>query len=759
MGPLKLLGALALCLLCQIPRADVAANDVAANDVAASIDQKVDALLSKMTLLEKIGQMNQYNGFWDATGPAPARGSDKIKYDNIRQGLVGSMINVVGVERVREVQKLAVEQSRLGIPLIFGLDVIHGFKTQFPIPLAESSSWDLELMEKTARLAAVEAASQGINWTFAPMVDISEDARWGRVAEGAGEDPYLGAQIARARIKGFQGDDLARPDTIAATAKHFAAYGFAEAGRDYNRADISRYTLFNTVLPPFKAAVEADVSTFMNSFNTLNAVPATASAFLQRQTLKQRWGFQGFVVSDWASIQELVPHGFAQDERQAGELALIGGSDMDMESSVYLNHLPGLVEAGVISEELIDDAARRILRVKYQLGLFDDPYQYLVKKPDAETLYRADHLEVAAEAARSSIVLLKNKGKLLPLSEKQKNIAVIGPLASDKNSVLGTWRAVADNGSAVSLLEGLEQYTDAHTYAPGVKLSIGIEEFGEPTKIEMRDRSGIPAAVKVAEQADVVIMMLGEHGFQSGEGRSRTRLGLPGLQQELLEAVYEVNKNIVLLVASGRPLVLTWADEHLPAIVQTWQLGSQSGKAIADVLFGHYNPSGKLTMSFPRAVGQLPMTYRVMSTGRPVQREGNVFWSAYQDEKNDPLYPFGHGLSYSKFDYSALTVDSSDKSRIKVSVKVKNKSKVAGAEVVQLYIRDKVSSLVRPVKELKGFEKIFLEPRASKTVEFELTENELGIFTGSGKFLLEPGEFNVMVGGSSAQTLLSSFTL
>lgn len=721
-------------------------------------EKQVNALLAKMTLEEKIGQMNQFSGVWDMTGPTPSEGVDLKKYESLRSGRVGSLLNVTGVENVRETQKLVVEQSRLGIPIIFGLDVIHGQKTLFPIPLAESASWDLEIIEKAARIAAIEASAQGINWTFAPMMDISTDARWGRVAEGGGEDPYLASKISVARVKGFQGDDLKAIDTIAATAKHFAAYGYAEAGRDYNRVDMSRYTLFNEVLPPFEASVKAGVRSVMNSFNTLNGIPATGDAFLQRDILKGAWGFKGFVVSDWASIQEMVPHGYAKDQRHAAKLALEAGSDMDMGSFTYLMHLADLVKKGEVKESLIDDAVARILTVKYELGLFEDPYRYLDAKREKELLYHKDHLAAARDAARKSIVLLKNEKNLLPLKPENKKIAVIGPLAKDKNSVLGTWRVSSDDNNAVSLLEGMAQYQKDIRYVEGVKLSTGKEEFQQPIVVETSDRSGFKKAKKAAKKADVVVMMLGEHGFQSGEGRSRTRLGLPGLQQELLEEIYSVNKNIILLVASGRPLVLTWADKHIPAIVQTWQLGSESGNAIADVLYGEYNPSGKLPMTFPRHLGQVPMTYRLYNTGRPGPQD-NVFWSRYADESNDPLYPFGFGLSYTTFQYSDLMVDSKNKKAIKVSVNVKNTGSVAGDEVVQLYIRDKVASIVRPVKELKGFDKISLMPGQARTVEFTLTEKELGFYNSNGEFVVEPGEFAVMVGGSSEADLSAKFSL
>jgi len=725
---------------------------------ADEIDNQVEALMAKMTLAEKVGQMNQYNGFWDATGPAPTAGDAKKKYDHLRQGMVGSVLNVRGHERVRELQQVVVEESRLGIPLIFALDVIHGHKVQFPIPLAEAASWDLGAIEKSARIAAIEASAEGIAWTFAPMVDISMDARWGRVAEGAGEDPYLGSRIAEARVKGFQGDDLAAVDTIAACAKHFAGYGFSESGRDYNRVDMSRYTLYNTVFPPFQAAIKADVRTFMNGFNTLNGIPATGSSYLQRDILKDDWGFKGFVVSDWASIAEMVEHGYVEDLRQAAEVAVQAGSDMDMEGYSYVNHLEALVEAGAVDEALIDDAVRRILRVKFELGLFDDPYRYVSKEREVSLLYHPDHLAAARDVAKRSIVLLKNQADLLPLSKSQKKIAVIGDLADDKNSPLGTWRVASDDNTAVSLLEGLKQYSKHVTFAQGVKLSIGKETFADPITVNMTDRSGIDEAVALAKASEVVVMMLGEHGYQSGEARSRTEITLPGLQQELLEAVYAVNQNIILLVSSGRPLDLSWADKHLPAIVATWQLGSESGNAIADVLFGEYNPSAKLPMSFPRSVGQVPISYRQFNTGRPGPRDV-VFWSHYNDLPNDPLYPFGHGLSYTDFEYSKLKINARDKQAVKVSVRVKNSGKRDGEEVVQLYIRDRVASYVRPIKELKGFTKVAIPAGKSKTVSFTLTQAELGFYDAEGEFRVEPGVFDVMVGGSSLAAVAASFEL
>lgn len=740
----------ALVLACSQPQPIPSFSNV------PGVAEKVEQLLAKMTLEEKVGQMNQYNGFYDVTGPAPSEGDAKNKYDHLKKGWVGSMLNVSGVAEVREMQRIAVEETRLGIPLIFGLDVIHGHKTLAPIPLAEAASWDLAAIEKSARISAVEASARGINWTFAPMVDISRDARWGRVMEGAGEDPYLGAKIGVARIKGFQGDDLSAHNTIAACAKHFAGYGFAEAGRDYNTVDVGTSTLYNVIFPPFKAAVEHDVKTVMNSFNILNGIPATANQWLQRDILKGQWGFNGFVISDWGSGFEMIAHGYAKDLAEVAELAANGGSDMDMESYAYVKHLVDLVKAGKVAESKIDDAVRRILTVKFELGLFDDPYRYCDPKREEEMIYHADHMAAVLDMARKSIVLLKNEDGLLPFSKSQKGIALIGALADDKNSPLGSWRIGSDDNTAVSVREGLASYTKEFKYAKGADVVVGETAFAAPLNINTTDRSGFAEAVRLAKQSEVVVMVLGEHGFHSGEGRSRVNLDLPGVQQELLEAVYQVNKNIVLVLMNGRPLALPWADAHIPAIVEAWQLGTQTGNAIADVLFGAYNPSGKLTMSFPRHVGQCPIYYNHYNTGRPTGGNG-VFWSHYTDESNDPLYPFGFGLSYTEFAYDKLQVSVEAGKRVLVTVEVTNVGKRAGEEVSQLYLHDKEASVARPVKELKGFQKYSLEPGETKKLEFELTPEELGFYNNQGEFVVEPGAFSVMVGTNSQQGLWAEF--
>jgi beta-glucosidase len=728
-----------------------------------TIDKKVDSLLALMTLEEKVGQMNLYNGFWDVTGPAPKNGFAKIKYEHLRKGWVGGMLNVKGVENVRKVQQIAVEETRLGIPLIIGLDVIHGYKTLSPIPLAEAASWDLEAIEKSARNAAVEASAAGVNWTFAPMVDISREPRWGRVMEGAGEDPYLGSKIAKARVHGFQGDDLTLNTTIAACAKHFAAYGFAEAGREYNTVDIGTSTLFNMVLPPFKAASESGVKTFMNSFNDLNGVPVSGSSYLQRDILKTQWGFEGFVVSDWASLNEMISWGYAKDPKDAARIASSAGSDMDMEGYVYVHELVNLVKEGTIEEDIINDAVRRILKVKYELGLFDDPYKYCNRENEKEAIGRKSHHDDALDMAKKSMVLLKNDTNLLPLKKEGQKIALIGPLAAEKNSPLGSWRISSDDHTAVSVLEGMNAYSgNTINYTKGIDLIIGETSFIKEVNINTTNREGIQEAVEAAKNVDVVVMVLGEHGFHSGESRSRTTLDLPGLQQALLEAVFKANKNIVLVLNNGRPLTIEWASQNIPSILVGWQLGSQSGNAIAQVLYGDYNPSGKLPMTFPRNVGQIPIYYNHKNTGRPQNTANNVFWSHYIDQENSPLYPFGYGLSYTKFTYNNLSIEGSKFSKddtIKVSVDISNVGDYDGKEVAQLYIRDLVGSIVRPVRELKGFELIMLKKGETKTVEFLLTQEELGFYNNNGEFIIEAGDFEVYVGGSSDATLKSTFNL
>ena len=580
--------------------------------------------------------------------------------------------------------------------------------------------------------------------------------------EGAGEDPFLGSKIATARVKGFQGDDLGATNTVLACAKHFAGYGFIEAGKEYNTVDVSENVLQNMIFPPFKAAVDAGVRTFMNSFSQLNGIPATGNAYLQREILKGDWKFEGFVVSDWGSIKEMVNHGYAKDKKQASEIAINAGSDMDMESSAYVNHLVALVQEGIVKESVVDDAVRRILKTKFELGLFADPYKYCDENREKITIGKPEFQAEVLDMAKKSIVLLKNEKELLPLKKSGQKIAVIGALANDKTSPLGNWRIAADENTAVSVLEGMQNYKDNQiTYAKGADVVIGKTAFVLETKINTTDKTGFAEAIAVAKQANVVVMVLGEHGLQSGEGRSRADIGLPGVQQELLEEVYKVNPNIVLVLNNGRPLAIPWAAANVPAIVEAWQLGTQSGNAIAEVLYGDYNPSGKLPMTFPRSVGQLPLYYNFKSTGRPVMEDpDSVFWSHYIDETNLPLYPFGFGLSYSKFEYSNLELSSpsfSPTGKIVVSVTVKNVGKVTGKEVVQMYIRDIIGSTTRPLKELKGFELIELQPNESKKVDFVIDEKTIQFFSANRKWEAEAGDFNVFIGGSSDVTLEANF--
>lgn len=722
------------------------------NNLDLVIEKKIDSLLSLMTIKEKVGQMTQYNGSFDVTG-APSDIDARTKLEKLKNGEVGSMLNVLTAKATREAQEVVMKNSRLKIPLIFGYDVIHGYKTMFPVPLGESASWDLEALELSAKIAARETAAAGVHWTFAPMIDVSRDARWGRIMEGAGEDPYLNSVIGVARIKGFQGYNLSDDYTIAACAKHFAGYGYAEGGRDYNTVNVGESELQNSILLPFKAASEAGVATFMNSFNEIDGIPATASVHLQRDVLKGDWDYKGFMVSDWGSIAELIPHGFAEDKMQAGKLAVVAGSDMDMEGRVYEVALEQLVSENEIKEELLNDAVRRILRVKYALGLFDDPYKYSDEKREREMLLAPEHLEAARDIARKSIVLLKNQQAILPISKNIKSIAVIGPLADDKDSPLGNWRAQAIKNSAVSVLEGIKNTVSADTqinYAKGASLGIGERSFLTPLKINETNTSGFADAVAAAEKSEVVVLVLGEDAFQSGEGRSQTDIKLKGVQQELLDAVVAVNKNIVLVLMNGRPLDLSRPSEQVPALLETWFLGSEAGNAIADVLFGDYNPSGKLPVSFPRNVGQEPLYYNQKNTGRP--SSNMVTYSGYQDESRDALYPFGFGLSYTNFSYGDPEVSNakfSGEGSIAVSVVLKNTGEVTGKETVQLYIRDLVASRTRPVKELRNFKQIELAPGESGKVTFTINSKTLEFFTSNAKWEAEPGEFEIMIGSNS----------
>jgi beta-glucosidase len=716
-----------------------------------SIAQKVDSVLGLMTLDEKIGQLNQYNDDWRATGPITP---DNNKIGQVKDGQLGSLLNCIGVSRTRSWQEFAM-QSRLKIPLLFGFDVIHGFKTTFPIPLAEACTWDIDLLEKTARVAATEASASGIHWTFAPMVDIARDPRWGRVMEGAGEDPFLGSKMAYARVKGFQGNKLGDLNSVMACAKHFAAYGAAIGGRDYNSVDISDRLLWEVYLPPFKAAVDAGVATFMNAFNDLNGIPATGNKYLQRDILKSKWNFKGFVVSDWASVGEMINHGTAKNGYEAALLAITAGCDMDMESRSYKNNLAKLVEDGKVSVGLIDEAVKRILYKKFELGLFDDPFKYCNEQRENTELANPEHAKLAREAGARSIVLLKNQNNLLPLSRNVKSIAFIGPLVKALKQNKGAWDVEVpgvDSNFIVSQWEGLQNKVGANTkllYAKGCE-------------IEGDNKDGFAEALEAAKQAEVVILSIGENRGMSGEAKSRSDITIPGVQEELLKELLATGKPVVVLINAGRPLVFNYTANNAPAILYTWWLGSEAGNAIADVLFGDYNPSAKLAMSFPGNVGQIPIYYSHFNTGRPVTT-GKVPNTSYIDLSVDPKYEFGYGLSYTSFQYSNLQLSNKvmkDNEQLEVSVTITNTGKYDGEEIVQMYLRDKVGSIARPVKELKDFRKIFLKVGASNTITFKIEKEKLSFYNQHLNWVAEPGDFQVMIGASSRDIrLMENFEL
>ncbi len=699
-----------------------------------TIDQKVNDLLKKMTNEEKIGQLTQYTGDNQATGPITINPN---KQNEIKAGLVGSMLNIIGTKYTRQYQELAM-QSRLKIPLLFGQDVIHGYKTTFPIPLAEAASWDLAAIELAARVAATEASASGIHWTFAPMVDIGRDPRWGRVMEGAGEDTYLGSKIAYARVKGFQGNKLGDLNSVMACVKHFAAYGAGVGGRDYNSVDMSERMLLETYLPPFKAALDAGAATFMNSFNDLNGIPATGNVHLQRDILKGKWNFQGFVVSDWGSIGEMVAHGYSKNLKEAAYSAITAGSDMDMESNAYRYNLAELVKEGRVSIDLIDDAVKRILRKKFELGLFDDPYRYSDEKRAEKVLNNPENRKAALEAAEKSIVLLKNEKQTLPLSKNLKTIAFIGPMVKEYKANMGFWAVelpeVNYDKWVVSQWDGLQNKVGKNTkllYAKGCD-------------VEGDNKDGFAEAVEVAKQADVVIFSIGERHNMSGEAKSRSDLHIPGVQEDLVKAVMATGKPVVVLVNAGRPLIFNWTADNAPAILYTWWLGTEAGNAIADVLFGDYNPSGKLPMTFPREVGQVPIYYNHFSTGRPAKDEdAKNYVSAYIDLKNSPKFPFGYGLSYTKFNYSDLKLS---------SAKIKSNETIKVS--FQLYLKDKFGSVVRPVLELRDFQKVKLNAGETKTIEFTIDKEKLSFYNNKLEWTAEPGDFELMIGASSADIKL-----
>ncbi len=709
-------------------------------------EKRIDNLIAKMTLDEKIGQLNQlsYGKGW---GPeVEVQIPDEYKA-LVREGKVGSFLNAIGAEYTYELQKVAVNESRMKIPLLFGLDVIHGFRTTFPVPLAEASTWQPELIELSAHYQALEAASAGIHWTFSPMVDVARDPRWGRIVEGSGEDPYLGSLMAAARVKGYQGNFSG--DNIIACAKHFAGYGGAEGGRDYNTVDISERTFREVYLKPFKSAVDAGVKTLMASFNEVNGIPSSGNRNLLTDILRNEWGFNGFVVSDWNSVGELVNHGFAVDLKDAGSISINAGLDMDMESRSYINNLAELVKEKKVSEEVIDESVRRILRVKFLLGLFDDPYKYCDKEREQKNIMTQEAQNAALEEAKRSIVLLKNDGSLLPLKKDIKKIAVIGPLAESTKDPLGPWATVGNPDDVITVVEGLKKIVSSQTK---ILYSKGCE-------VDSNSTDGFQDAIKTAEESDVVILCLGESREMSGEASCRSSLDLPGVQEKLVEEIYKTGKPVVVVLMNGRPLSVQWLNDNVPAIVEAWFLGIKSGDAIAQVLFGDYNPSGKLPVTFPRTVGQVPIYYNHKNTGRPGDKE-NYYTSQYLDLPLTPLYPFGYGLSYTSFKYDNLKLDKDTINKnesLTASINITNTGKVEGEEVVQLYIRDLVGSVTRPVKELKGFRKIKLSPGETQTVSFSVTPDMLTFLDINLKPVIEPGKFNVMIGGNSVDLNSISF--
>lgn len=710
------------------------------------LEEKVDSVLSLMTLDEKIGQLTLYTSDMDQTGAFL-----RPEYKNdIKAGEVGAIFNAYGAEYTRMLQEMAINDTRLGIPLLFGYDVVHGHRTIFPMPLAEASSWDIELMEKTARVAAREATAEGLHWTFAPMVDVSREPRWGRIIEGSGEDPYLGALIGAAKVRGFQGDDLDDIHTMAATVKHFAAYGAAKAGRDYHTTDMSDRELREVYLPPFKAAIDAGAVSIMTSFNDLNGVPATANEYLFRTILRDEWGFEGFVVTDYTAIMELLYHGIAKDPEEATELAIKAGIDMSMQDGFYHQNLASLVEDGRVDESLIDEAVKNVLRIKFKLGLFDDPFRYSDTAREAEEIMKPENLEVAKDMALRSVVLLKNENQTLPLSKSIKTVAVIGPLADNQRDIIGSWSAAGDWTKATSLLTGLR------TKLPDVRFV-----YAKGAEIVGNDKSGFGEALRIARNADAVILALGENYGMSGEAASKVDISLPGVQEELALEIEKIGKPTVAVLMNGRPLTLNKLDESMDAIIESWFLGTKTGDALADIIFGDYNPSGKLPVTFPAHLGQVPIHYDMKNTGRPMD-PNQKYTSKYLDAPNEPLYVFGYGLSYTTFDYGAINLNATTMTTtgsIVATIPVSNTGDYAGEEVVQMYIQDKVGSVTRPVKELKGFEKIYLEPGETKDVSFTITNDHLEFYRKDMSFGSEAGDFVLFIGGNSSDVQSKEFSL
>jgi beta-glucosidase len=739
------------------------ATQVLAQNKPVAADAKmnlfISTLMKKMTLDEKIGQLNLPGSGDIVTGQAS--NSDIAK--KIKDGSVGGLFNIKSVDKIRDVQKVAVEQSRLKIPMIFGMDVIHGYQTTFPIPLALSCTWDMNLVEQSARIAATEASADGINWTFSPMVDIARDARWGRIAEGSGEDPFLGSAIAKAMVKGYQGNDLSKENTIMACVKHYAMYGAAEAGRDYNTTDMGRVRMFNDYLPPYKAAVDAGAGSVMASFNEVDAIPATGNKYLMTDVLRKQWGFKGFVVTDYTGINEMMDHGMG-NLQTVSALALKAGIHMDMVGEGFLTTLKKSLQEGKVTQAEIDNACRLVLEAKYKLGLFDDPFRYCDAERAKSEIYTVENIEVARKIAAESFVLFKNEDDILPL-KKSGTIALIGPLADTKENMPGTWSVATDLNTAISVKAGLQNALGNKAkllYAKGSNLmhdsayEVRATMFGRSLNRDARTASDLlKEAMSVADQADVIVAALGESSEMSGESSSRSDIGIPDAQRELLAALLKTGKPVVLLLFAGRPMTIKWESENVPAILNVWFGGSEAGNAIADVLFGDVNPSGKLTTTFPQNVGQVPMYYAQKNTGRPLGagKWFEKFRSNYIDVSNDPLYPFGYGLSYTRFVYSDIKVSSKSlkgNQTLTASVSVSNTGKRNGKEVVQLYIRDLVGSITRPVKELKGFKKVEINAGEIKTVSFSITPEDLKFYNSDLKYDWESGDFEIMIGTSSA---------
>jgi len=735
----------------------------------AKMQQFVSDLLKKMTPEEKIGQLNLVSVGFTVTGPVVSQGVD----ENIKKGNVGAVLNTFTPVAARKLQEMAVTQTRLHIPLILGFDVIHGHRTIFPVPLGLAASWDLPAIERSAHIAGQEAAADGINWVYSPMVDIARDPRWGRVMEGAGEDPYLGSQIARAMVHGYQGptNDMTKNDNVMACLKHFALYGAAEAGRDYNTTDMSRQRMYNEYLPPYKAAVEAGVGSVMTSFNDINGIPATANKWLLTDLLRKQWGFNGFVATDYTAINELEAHGLG-DDKKVSELALNAGVDMDMVGEIFLKNVAQNLKDGTVKQADVDAACRRVLEAKYRLGLFTDPYRGVSEERAKQVLMQPSFREAARDVARRSMVLLKNDNQTLPL-KNTANIAVVGPLADRPLDMIGSWSGAGDGQQAISILQGIKNVggsTIRVSYAHGANVTEDdqlikrLNENGAQLNTDPRSADEqIAEAVRNAQAAEVVVAVVGESSGMTGEAASRADIGLPGRQLDLLKALKATGKPLVVVLCNGRPLTLPWENDNASAILESWYGGTEAGNAVADILFGRYNPSGKITMTFPRAVGQVPIYYNHKSTGRPYAGVLlDKYRSRYLDIPNDPLYPFGYGLSYSAFTYSKPTVSKASigpGQGLDVNVTVKNTGQRDGEEVVQFYVRDVVGSSTRPVQELKGFQKILLKAGESRQVTFHVAPNDLKFYNDALQWVSEPGEFQVMTGGNSRDVQMASFTL